>query len=147
MILQLALGMIVILATTLIAGLGFLLLERILTRHQTWLLRPPHGPKLIMLLCGAVGWFLAIVTIAVWIWALVLLALGIFPSVEASVYFSLVAFTTLGFGDVLLPDEWRLLSGLAAINGLLMIGLQTAILVEVLRRVRAVQAEYRDWSS
>ena len=98
-------------------------------------------------MCAAVAWILVIVTIAVWIWGIVFLALGVFVTAEASVYFSIVAFTTLGFGDILLTQEWRLLAGMAAINGLLMIGLFTAILVEVLRRVRSVQAEARDWSS
>ena len=65
--------------------------------------------------------------------------LQIFVTFEASVYFSLVAFTTLGFGDVLLPVEWRLLGGLAAANGLLIFGLLTAMLVETLRQIRTRQ--------
>ncbi|MEM9736953.1 MAG: ion channel, partial [Pseudomonadota bacterium] len=52
-----------------------------------------------------------------------------------ALYFSVVAFTTLGFGDVLLPQEWRLLAGLSAANGLLIFGVSTAFLVEVFRRV------------
>ena len=65
--------------------------------------------------------------------------IGIFVLFEASVYFALVAFTTLGFGDLLLPQEWRLLGGICAANGLLMIGLLTAILVETLRETRLRQ--------
>jgi hypothetical protein len=64
-------------------------------------------------------------------------ALGLFPTMEEAVYFSLVAFTTLGFGDVLLPREWRLLAGLSAANGLLYFGLMTAMLVEAMRSLRA----------
>ena len=82
-------------------------------------------------------------TLAVWIWAFALYALEIFITFEASVYFALVAFTTLGFGDILLPQEWRLLSGISAANGLLMIGLLTAILVETLRETRLRQRERR----
>ena len=37
-------------------------------------------------------------------WAFAMMGLGIFDSLELSVYFSLVAFTTLGFGDILLPE-------------------------------------------
>ncbi|MFN3144581.1 MAG: ion channel [Paracoccaceae bacterium] len=66
---------------------------------------------------------------------------------EASVYFSIVAFTTLGFGDILLPQDWRLLAGLTAVNGLLMFGFLTAMLVEVLRRVRNTQSEGGGWTS
>ncbi len=147
MVVQLALGTLLIVISTLIAGGGYLVMERMLTRNQRWLLRPPHARKLLFLLCAAVVWVLLIATASVWLWALTFLWLDVFITLEASVYFSIVAFTTLGFGDILLPHEWRLLAGMTAINGLLMIGLQTAILVEVLRRVRAVQAEGRDWSS
>ncbi len=88
-------------------------------------------------------WTLIMMTIAVWVWAIALRVLEIFATFEASVYFSLVAFTTLGFGDILLPQEWRLLGGMAAANGLLMFGLLTAILVEILRDTRARQREHR----
>ncbi|MEM9031767.1 MAG: ion channel, partial [Pseudomonadota bacterium] len=78
---------------------------------------------------------------AVMIWAIAFWVLGLFATFEAAVYFSLVAFTTLGFGDVLLDQEWRLLSGLSAANGLLLFGLMTAILVETVRSTRLGQRE------
>ena len=84
-------------------------------------------------------WTLGMMTLSVWVWAVALYALQIFVEFEASVYFALVAFTTLGFGDILLPVEWRLLGGMAAANGLLMFGLLTAILVEILRDTRMRQ--------
>lgn len=143
MFVQLALGSAVILCSILIGGVGFLSLETAMTRYRAWFASPPHTPKLLLLLCGAVLWFLLLVTASVWLWAVVFLWLGIFDTLEAAVYFAMVAFTTLGFGDVLLPEDWRLLSGLASVNGLMMIGLQVTILVEVLRLVRAVQAKER----
>ncbi len=78
-------------------------------------------------------------TVAAWVWAIAYRALGIFATFEESLYFSLVAFTTLGFGDLLLPDDWRLLGGLAAANGLILFGLLTAMLVEALRSTRSRQ--------
>ena len=77
-------------------------------------------------------------------WAIALRLLGIFETFESSMYFSLVAFTTLGFGDILLPQEWRLLGGMAAANGLLLFGLLTAILVETLRLARREQQKDQD---
>lgn len=65
-----------------------------------------------------------------------LYALGIFADFEASLYFSMISFTTLGFGDVILPDNWRLLSGFIATDGFILFGLNTAFLFEVLRRLR-----------
>ncbi len=78
-------------------------------------------------------------TASVWVWAIALWVIGIFQTFETTVYFSLVVFTTLGFGDILMPPEWRLLGGLAAANGLLIFGLLTAMLVETLRQTRLRQ--------
>ena len=141
MILQILLGGFLIILSSVIAGLGFTLLEAALRRGQGWLARPPHWAKMLILLCSTVAWVMAIAVAAIWLWALAFLWLEVFATLEASVYFSIVSFTTLGFGDVLLPQDWRLLAGIIALNGLLMIGLQTAMLIEVLRKARAFQAD------
>lgn len=80
-------------------------------------------------------WLLAGISVAVWIWALLYLSLGVFESLETAVYFSTVAFTTLGFGDITLSEDWRLTSALMAANGLILFSLNTAFLIEVIRRL------------
>ena len=82
-------------------------------------------------------------TIGVWVWAATFRILDIFHELEPALYFAIVAFTTLGFGDVLLPQEWRILSGLSAANGLLIFGVSTAFLVEFFSRLRRAQFENR----
>ena len=141
MFIQLALGTVLMLLSIVIAGASFWKMEVWLIRFRPWLTRAPHRPKLILVLCIAAVWIMVQMTAGVWLWALAMLGLGVFDAIEPAVYFSLVAFTTLGFGDVLLPVEWRLLGGLAAANGLLNIGLVTALLVEALRQVRLQQLE------
>ncbi|MFZ1726614.1 MAG: ion channel [Albidovulum sp.] len=143
MFIQIALGTLLMLLSILVSGLAFWTLEVLLSRSRPWLLREPHRPKLALVLSITVVWVLGTVTAGVWIWALALWALGIFVTMEASVYFSLVAFTTLGFGDILLPQDWRLLGGMAAANGLLSMGLMTAMMVEALRHVRLGQIEVK----
>jgi hypothetical protein len=56
----------------------------------------------------------------------------VFDRLEPALYFSIVSFTTLGYGDIILGEDWRLLAGMTATNGLIMIGLFTAFLVEIL---------------
>ena len=136
---QLFLGFCLTVLTFVAAALLMWMFEAILGKRRAWLLQPPHAAKLMLLLCMTLFWMMAMLTAAVWIWAIAFYALGIFSTLEASVYFSLVAFTTLGFGDVLLPQEWRLMSGLSAANGLLLFGLMTAVLVETLRETRAMR--------
>lgn len=143
MFIQIAIGTGLILTTIVLAGLCFWMMEWVLMRLQNWLLSEPHRAKLIVALCISTVWVLIQFSAAVWLWSIVFYFLGIFTTLEQAVYFTLVSSTTLGFGDVLLPMEWRLLSGLAAVNGLLNIGLMTAILVEALRHVRQQQISAR----
>ncbi|MEM9573769.1 MAG: ion channel [Pseudomonadota bacterium] len=139
MIIQLVFGSLLIAATSMVAAVSWLGLELILIRTHQWAERPPHFIKLAFALLMALLWSILMVTISVWIWAIAFWLLQIFDTFESAVYFSLVAFTTLGFGDILLPVEWRLLGGLAAANGLLIFGLLTAMLIETLRQTRLRQ--------
>ena len=143
MTVQIILGSAILLASILIAGVAFWLMEGALMRLRPWLIRRPHRPKLIALICMAALGTLGIVTVSVWIWALAFYQLGLFDTLETSVYFALVSFTTLGFGDLLLPEGWRLLGGMAAANGLLSIGLLTALMIEAGRYIRTVQLAER----
>jgi voltage-gated potassium channel len=68
------------------------------------------------------------------VWALFMVLIGALPSVEAAAYFSLTSYTTVGYGDVLLPERWRLLGPIEAAVGILMLGWSTGILVAVIGR-------------
>lgn len=88
-----------------------------------------------MLALGATTtWFVFVVTVNVWLWAFAYLWMGVFETLEEALYFSLVCFTTLGFGDVILPQEWRLISGFTATAGFILFGLGTAFLFEIMSR-------------
>lgn len=80
-------------------------------------------------------WLLAGISIGLWIWALLFLQIGEFDSLLDALYFSSVSATTLGYGDSLLTDDWKLLSGFIAANGLILFSLNTAFLFETLRRL------------
>lgn len=58
---------------------------------------------------------------------------------EEAVYFSFVTFTTLGYGDITLSGEWRLLSGVQAMNGIILFGWSTAMLFAVVQRLWLVE--------
>lgn len=60
---------------------------------------------------------------------------GELPTFEAALYFSFVTFTTLGYGDITLSEGWRLLSGIQALNGILLVGWTTALLFLVVQRI------------
>ncbi len=142
MLVQIMLGSVLLVFSIVVAGSVFWVMEYWLMRLRPWLIAAPHRPKLMLVMCVSAVGILLQMAIGVWAWALTMMAIGIFETTEIAVYFALVAFTTLGFGDILLPIEWRLLGGMAAINGLLNIGFVTAMLVEALRQVRLQQIAF-----
>ncbi|MGE0035969.1 MAG: ion channel [Xanthobacteraceae bacterium] len=72
--------------------------------------------------------------IEVAVWAIVYALVGIAPGANP-VYFAFVNYTTLGYGDVLPAVEWQLIGPITAMNGMLLFGLSTAVLFEVLRTI------------
>lgn len=143
MLLQIAIGVGLILTTVVVGAISLYLLEAVLRRSHPWLLNEPHGVKLFAVVVLTSLWALSMVGFGVWLWAAAFMALDIFGSWDQAVYFSLETFTTLGFGDVVVPPEWRIMGGMAAANGLLNFGLMTAILMEGVRDLRLRQSRRR----
>ena len=56
------------------------------------------------------------------------------PATANLVYFAFVNYTTLGYGDVVPVESWRLLGPMTAMNGVLLFGWSTAVIFEVLRK-------------
>ena len=65
-------------------------------------------------------------------WAAAYLVVDAIQGFEEALYFSMVTFTTLGYGDITLGDHWRLLAAFEAANGCIMFGWTTAIVVAVI---------------
>jgi voltage-gated potassium channel Kch len=61
------------------------------------------------------------------LWALLFVELGEFESYATAFYHSMVNFTSLGYGDLVMSDTWRLLGAMEAAGGLLMFGISTGV--------------------
>lgn len=138
---QVLVGTIVIFTTIVIQALFISLAIRVLTKSGPWLVKPPIFIKTTIGLVTVVLWLIAGISLSAWSWACVFLMVGAFQSLEPSLYFSIVTFTTLGYGDITLSPEWRILASFAAVNGLIIFGLNTAFLVEFSSRLRYTQEE------
>jgi hypothetical protein len=68
-------------------------------------------------------------------WAAVYLYVGALGDLETAMYFSTVTFTTLGYGDILLDANWRLLAAFESANGIIIFGLTTAVVVSAVQLV------------
>lgn len=67
-------------------------------------------------------------------WAFTYLFLDAFNGLDESLYFSIVTFTTLGYGDIVLSNSYRLLASLEAANGIIIFGWSTAIIITVVQK-------------
>lgn len=75
------------------------------------------------------------------IWAIVMIVFGSFETAEPAVYFALVTYTTLGYGDIVLGPDLRLFASFASVTGLLTFGLSTAFLVGLFGRLATPDTE------
>ena len=83
----------------------------------------------------ALAFIIATHTIQVLIWAVVWVLGSVLPDWNTALYFSLVTFTTVGYGDVVLGEELRIFGTFASVTGLLAFGLSTAYLVAQMSRI------------
>lgn len=103
---------------------------------RTGWLHQGSTPHLAFNLIVALMWIVVVLTLSVWAWAALYMHLGLFDELEPALYFSIVSFTTVGFGDIVLEPGFRLYAGMTATHGLLIFGLFTAFLIEILKRSR-----------
>jgi hypothetical protein len=141
---QLLLGSFITLISLVGGAVLWWILNGLLEHMEPWLRRPPHPVKSFVVILMVVFATMAMMTFGVWLWAILFQRSQVFASMEEAVYFSLVAYTTLGLGDVTVPDDKRLLGGMTGANGFLMFGLMTAMLTDTLRHIRRVQHNLRD---
>jgi Ion channel len=103
---------------------------------------PPPGrgliaqvrPLLVAMIIMMLGNFLQIV-----IWGLLFILLGEFNELYAAVYHSAVNFSSLGYGDIVMSERWKLLGPLEAGNGVLMFGMTSAALMTILQELIKAQ--------
>lgn len=140
MLIQLILASLMVVVTVVVHLIGLAVLVRLLRSHH-WLMRSVRIVPLTLLLGASIGIF-AIHTIEIWLYAALYVGLGAERSFEQSLYFSTVTYTSIGYGDVLLPHRWRILGAIEGSTGLLMIGWSTAFIVSLLSQLKLLR---HDW--
>jgi hypothetical protein len=89
---------------------------------------------LIAVMIPTVSVLMAAHVIEVFAWALAYWMFDAAPAGANLVYFAFVNYATLGYGDILPVERWRLLGPITAMSGMLLFGWSTAVIFEVLRR-------------
>jgi hypothetical protein len=104
-------------------GFGLVLGAIMRSRHA-----PPTRGWPIAWLLVRLAWLLVLIhLVEITIWALFYRWQHCLPDAESAFYFSGVTYTTLGYGDLVLPRPWRLLAPVQALCGILMCGLSAGL--------------------
>jgi Ion channel len=129
-------GTIVIHALAVIAVVHFVRYERKLRRAGVRFWRD------VAIVAGATLVALAAHLVEITAWAVVFVVCGEFSSLAAAFYHSAINYTSLGLGDVVMSESWRLLAPLETADGMLMFGVSTAMIFAVCQRL--VQTRLHD---
>ena len=87
-------------------------------------------PLLIAMVAMMFGTFVQVI-----LWGVLFVWLGEFTELYEAVYHSAVNFASLGYGDIVMQKQWKLLGPLEAINGVLMLGMSAAALMAILQHM------------
>jgi len=135
MITQLAVAFGLTCATVVIHALGTL--EAIAHLARKW--KTPDGSQGFLVserrVVRVVSFLLFLHLVEAGAWAGLYWSAGLLPDLETAVYFSITSYTTVGYGDVVLPASWRLLGPIEAAVGILMFGWSTGIMVTALTKI------------
>jgi hypothetical protein len=120
---------------------GVTVLLRLLRRRTSPHAADPLHRQAVLALIVVLG-LIALHGLEVWAYAALYLVLGEFRTLEEALYFSAVSFSTAGFGDVVMTSRWRVISAVESINGFVLIGWSTAMLVTVTARMRRAEEHH-----
>ena len=112
------------------AGLGI-----VLSRVLHYRVHPDTRFVPVTWLLIRIAWWLILIHIVeIAVWALFFWWENCMPDVESSFYFSGITYLTIGYGDLVLPKEWRLFGPIEGLTGILMCGLSTALFFAVVSK-------------
>ena len=138
MLIQLAIATFMVLLTVGIHGGGLLLLARLLRlerRDEQLENIPPTSLQGIAATFGVVLGLFLLHGIEIWLYAALYLVLDAMPDLQMAVYFSTITYSTIGYDDKGLPQEWSLIAAIEGINGVILLGWSTAFFVSLVGRL------------
>ena len=130
---QLLIGSFLVTATIMYHIIGLIIMVVILKKLEKRVIHV-HQLMRAVILVGFSGLFVLGVHVSeIWLWAVALIQVDAVPDLESALYFSTVTATTVGYGDLVVENNWRLLASFEAMSGILVFGISTAFLMAVLR--------------
>ncbi len=135
MILYVLIGCVLMIVTTLIHS-GCMIVAMYLVKEarvHRWITLLRRSKSMTIALVVLIMFVASIIEAAVW--TVPYLLSGAIAASEEAIYFSMVTYTTLGYGDVVLAGDGRILATFQAANGIIMFGWTTALIVAAVQHV------------
>jgi Ion channel len=133
-ILELLMGSSLLITSVMIHGFGMYFVMRRFEHHRHTFSMEKSELKRQFFFGTLVAMMLATHLTEIFAWAFLLKFLHAMPDLRTAFYFSGETYTTVGFGDILLPRQWRQLALFIAISGLFAFGWTTGVLVSIVGR-------------
>ena len=104
-------------------------------RHQRVRAIPHFGdtPHRVFLLVVSVVLLLLLHCVETMIWAVHYVSVGSLPDFATALYFSMLSYATIGYGDIVLPAQQRLVGAMEGMVGTMMAGWSVALIVATLQ--------------
>lgn len=142
MLIQIGLGLVMTAITICCGALAIVVAAAPLRRYRAQLIDQGRFTSQLIVLTLVSTWLVLGMLVLMLCWGSLLQFLGVFPDIQTSLYFAMISFTTVGYGDVVPPPNWRILAGFISVDGFLLFGLNTAFVFEILRRMRGDQSAH-----
>ena len=134
-LLPLAVGIVVVLCTIMIHALAVGATVNVIRRETRMGLAGTSYWRDVAVVAVVALLAFAAHLIEIAVWAMVFVMCGEFPGFPMAFDHSAVNYTTLGYGNVVMTQAWRLLGPLEAADGMLMFGITTAMVFTVIQRL------------
>lgn len=131
-VLEILVGVLILIVIIFVHGMGMRLVNRRFTAAWARVTAATPHWRADSLLAIAIGSLAVVHLIETFLWAVPLYLMGIIPAMRDCYYYVLESYTTLGEGNVVLPDQWRLIGPIIAMSGLFTFGWTASVLVSIM---------------
>jgi voltage-gated potassium channel len=140
-VLQLLIASLMVALTIVMHLSGLALLLALMRPHRRRLKVSHARVHQLIIIFGAASGLFALHTLEIWAYAALYVQIQALPTFDDALYFSTTTYSTLGYGDVILPRAWRIVGAIEGANGIILLGWSTAFFFSVIERIRLFERD------